>query len=166
MKKIITLSLLALMVGANIPTNVKAEQSMAGKVGSVALYPFKKVGSSANNTYQAVKQIAPLAKHSLIATKKLALAGLELTKGTMALSAVVVSLVAIACGVDYALLWATEIGLPETIFNSYTFGTFYNSVYTILEPIVAASPEFFASIPERFTNISDAVAALPGFIGA
>ncbi len=163
MKKIITLSLLALMIGANIPTNVKAEQSMAGKVGSVALYPFKKVGSSASNIYQATKQIVPMAKHSLIAAKKLALAGLELTKGTMALSVVVVSCVAIACGVDVALAWASENGV---IFDSYAFGTFYNSVYATLEPIVATSPEFFASIPERFSNISDAITAFPELIRA
>ena len=118
MKKIIALSLLALTLGANVPSTVKA-----------------------NGFTDKAKATV----------KKVTLTGAKLATGTLITAAVVVTGVAIVCGVDAALAWANKIGLPATFFNQYTFGTFYNAIRGWVEPIVTSAPEYFKTLPEKIS---------------
>jgi len=146
MKKIIALSLLALTLGANVPSTVQADGIMY-KAGNIVAYPLQK-------TWEATK-------HAAKATKEVALVGVDLVKGTLPIAAIVVTGVAIVCGFDVALKWANQIGLPATFFNHYTFGTFYNAVYTWVAPIVVTAPEFFKSLPATIKSFPELTKSIP-----
>ncbi|MFC1894767.1 hypothetical protein ACFLYH_02345 [Candidatus Dependentiae bacterium] len=157
MKKIISLSLLALFLSANT-FSIKAvnnnNNSILQNVANVILYPPKKLGSAIKHNFEGTK-------HHLKAIKERFVALIDITKGTIVFSMLIVACVTTVCGIDIALEWANKIGLPATFFNKYTFGTFYNSVHTYVAPIVATSPEFFASIPNKIKSISELIKYLP-----
>jgi hypothetical protein len=95
--------------------------------------------------------------YSFNAAKEVVLVGTDLTKAALFSAAIVVACVAIVSGLDFALAWAIELGLPNIFFNHYVFGTFFNVVKGYLISTVKAAPAFFRSLPSK-------IAAIPGGI--
>ena len=143
MKKIIALSLLALTLGTNVPSTAN---------GMILFYPAKKAWTATKHAAKAVKEVA--------------LVGLDLVKGTLPIAIVAVTGVAIVCGIDFALAWANQIGLPATFFNHYTFGTLYSSVHGWVAPIVAVAPDFFENLPQRIKSLPELMQSAPEIIGS
>jgi len=169
MKKIVSLGLFVLLAGLNSPSQVKANDITQATTKVVA-FPFKKAGNVILNTLKATKElglgglksIKELGRSLGKGSKRLFLAGTELSKLTL----FVVAIVATIYGLDYAIAWALKIGLPEWLGISGCnydglFVEKINALYNYLAPIISPC---ITTIPNVIKNIPKTVKSVPGLI--
>ncbi|MCK4651122.1 hypothetical protein KAT08_03005 [Candidatus Babeliales bacterium] len=82
------------------------------------------------------------------------------------ISALIVGSVAAVYGMDYALTWATKIGLPGSI-KSYKFGTLCNKTKEVIQKAIANSPkllEYIKRLPGKIKSVPQLIKEIPNFV--
>lgn len=155
MKKTICTGLTILLLATGSVKPKSEEHSKSGIVTAMtttAAYPFKKTAALVKHAGYSIKEAACTAKNMVIGSAKtmkhLILTGIESTQLALYLMAIVTA----AYGLDAALLYATKIGFPKSLFNTYEFGTIYTQITPIINKTIESCPKIIECITEILQN--------------
>ncbi len=191
MKKIVLLGLLFLLAGTNTPSTIQAKQdgvlkNSAKTVGSALYYVF--LTTPCNACKAGVKAVLDIGKaggktlkHTGLAignafrhiSSTLGHSGVALINAVIFITAVF----AIVYGLESALIWAFDLGLPqlitnisgklghEIVFSTNTFRELIIAQYNYLAPIITSNASGIIETLKN-TNYLETIKSIPAFIKA